>query len=179
MIKYFLLGSTINNVSIHYNFKQWWTVMNILMLYLIWSFRSWMNILYKRIIPINWLDWCQMMLFVIILYIQIITIWIIMHDMKITYTYFKCFRVVKSSNFYIWERFIQSSLFEWSEAPWWSMIRCISPFAKVKFGQDTTLAWYSRINLVIGQHHCVYLNVINAITVITQNSGQLHLSDFS
>ena len=58
------------------------------------------------------------------------------------------------------------------------MVGSVSPLGEVQSGQDTGLAGNPGVDLVVGQHHGVDLNVVQRVGIITENTGQLDLPDF-
>jgi len=53
----------------------------------------------------------------------------------------------------------------------------VAPLGQVEAGQDAGLAGHSRVDLVVGQHHGVHLNILKVVRVVAKDAGELDAPD--
>jgi len=59
------------------------------------------------------------------------------------------------------------------------VVGSITPLGKVNSRQDPRFTGDSGVDLVVREHHGIHLDVLQVVTVVTEYSGQFHLSDLS
>lgn len=53
----------------------------------------------------------------------------------------------------------------------------VPPLAEVNLLEDTRLAGHPRVDVVVGEDHCVYLHAVHLVAVLAEDAGEFHFAN--